>query len=137
MTWGTTQETELGSVTIYGVDFPVAPQDRSAARMRTKGTDLAVADIKVCSNGQETGDGHQYTPSDFALTDDEWRAYLYWPVEIGARAPNLTSALSGAMKDGECHRGWLTFELVPGSRIKTAAYLSDTGKPLLEWADRP
>lgn len=130
---GATQTTDLGKVTVYAVKFPVSPQDDSAARIRTKGTAFAVADIKVCSNGTTNADGYGFGIEDFQLIDTSDSAYTFWNVQIGARSPNLTDSVSGldTPRAGSCKRGWLTFELPPKAKVKTVEYAPNGGTPLV------
>jgi hypothetical protein len=45
---------------------------------------FAVADIKVCSDGNVDSDGYGFDASNFMLTDTEARTYEFWNVQVGA-----------------------------------------------------
>ena len=98
---GDKQTTDLGTATVYAVKFPVRGDSR-AADIRDKGMQFAVADIKVCPNGEVDADGYGFDAANFQLTDTDSRAYEFWNVQVGARSPNLISedALDGS--------GWRT-----------------------------
>ena len=131
---GDTQQTDLGTVTVYKVDFPADnPQNQEIA---TKGTAPAVVDIKVCGNGTATSDGYWFDASSFLLTDAGGRNYSFWNVQVGAREPNLTDALPlEAPKGKVCRRGWLTFELPPEANLVSVDYGPYEGTAL-SWAKR-
>ena len=132
---GDTQQTDLGAVTVYKVEFPASdPENQDIA---TKGTAPAVVDLKACGNGTATSDGYWFDASSFLLTDAGGRNYSYWNVQVGAREPNLTDALPlDAPKGGVCRRGWLTFELPPKAEIVSVDYGPYEGAGL-SWATRP
>ncbi|MFU8873207.1 hypothetical protein [Micromonospora sp. SL4-19] len=130
---GQKQVTELGDITVYSIKFPVQAQNDVATRIRTKGMQFAVADIKVCSNGTVNADGYGFSVSDFQLVDTDSRAYTFWNVQVGARSPNLTDTVSSVdtPRKGACKRGWLTFELPPKTRIESVEYSPYDGTPLV------
>lgn len=129
---GQKQTTDLGDLTVYSVKFPVQAQDDVASRIRTKGMQFAVADIKACSNGTTDGDGYGVSISDFQLVDTDSRTYTFWNVQVGARSPNLVDSLSALAtpRAGACKRGWLTFELPPKTRIVSVEFAPSGGLPL-------
>lgn len=133
---GDKQLSDLGAVTVYAVEFPVEPQDSSATRISTKGMQFAVADIKVCSNGSTTSDGYQYSPDEFVVVDRQDRSYSFWNVQISARNPDLTDSLFDNMKAGMCTRGWITYELPSGTKVRELAYTPYEGAPLVWQAER-
>lgn len=133
---GDKQESALGDLTVYAIKFPVKPQDSTASRIKTAGTQFAIADIKACSNGTVDDDGYGPDASNFFLRDTQDSTYGYWNVQIGARSPNLTDSLVGSdqPRKGSCKRGWLTFEVPPGTRIKAVDYTSSSSS--LTWLAR-
>jgi hypothetical protein len=128
---GDKQTTELGTATVYAVKFPVRADDETARDIADKGTQFAVADIKVCANGEVDEDGYGFDAGNFQLVDTQSRAYEYWNVQVGARSPNLTDSVSGVdtPRKGSCKRGWLTFQLPPKAKIASVEYVS-SGTPL-------
>jgi hypothetical protein len=130
---GQTQQTDLGTATVYAVKFPVTAQDDVATQIRDKGMQFAVADIKVCSNGATNADGYGFDTSDFQLVDVDSRAYEFWNVQVGARSPNLSDTLGFGNENprkGSCKRGWLTFQLPPKTKIASVEYSPYDGTPL-------
>lgn len=136
---GTTQTTDLGEATVYSVKFPVKAQDSTANAIRDKGMQFAVADIKVCANGQVDADGYGFSASNFLLVDVDARTYEFWNVQVGARSPNLTDSVgfgTDTPRKGSCKRGWLTFQLPPNSKIVAAEYSPSGGGTPLTWKVR-
>jgi hypothetical protein len=132
---GRKQETDLGEATVYSVKFPVRAQDSTAMDIRTKGTQFAIVDIKVCANGSVDADGYGFDASSFQLVDTESRSFEFWNVQVGARDPNLTYTVSGVdtPRAGSCVRGWLTFELPPKTKIASVEYRPSGGGTPLTW----
>jgi len=130
---GQSQATDLGTVTVYAVKFPVKAQDSVANDIRDKKLQFAVADIKACSSGAVTADGYGFDTSDFQLVDTDSRAYDFWNVQVSAREPNLSDTLgfgSENPRKGSCKRGWLTFQVPPRTKIASVEYSPSEGTPL-------
>lgn len=128
---GQKQTTDLGTATVYSVKFPVQASG-TAARIRDKGMQFAVADIKVCSNGEVDEDGYAFDAGNFQLVDDQARAYEFWNVQVSARSPNLVDSVSAldTPRKGSCKRGWLTFQLPPKTKVASVDYSTSGGTPL-------
>lgn len=122
---GSSQAGDLGDITVYTVNNPVKPQDSSADRIATDGTEFAVADIKLCA----TATTEEYSPSDWQVKDAEDRAYPFWNVQIGAKDPNLTDTMRN-IAAGDCTRGFLTFEVLDGTTLTEIVYAPFDGAPL-------
>lgn len=136
---GDKQTTDLGTATVYSVKFPVRAADETARAIKDKGTEFAVADIKVCSNGVVDDDGYGFDAGDFQLVDTESQAYEFWNVQVGARSPNLTDTVgfgNDTPRKGSCKRGWLTFELPPKTKVATVEYAPAGGSTPLTWQVR-
>jgi hypothetical protein len=129
---GDKQTTELGTATVYAVKFPVKADDWVARDIKDKGVEFAVADIKVCANGEVDEDGYGFDAGDFQLVDIDSRTYEFWNVQVGARSPNLTDSVgfgTDKPRKGSCKRGWLTFQVPPKTKIASVEYVS-SGSPL-------
>lgn len=59
-------------------------------------------------------------------------------MQIGARSPNLTDAVSGldTPRKGACKRGWLTFQLPPKTKVASVEYAPSGGGTPLTWQVR-
>ncbi len=117
---GSSARTNDGKITIYSVRYPY-PASGSAADIKDPGKDFAVADIKFCPSTSEA----DY--SNFQLVAVSSRTFTFWNVQIGAEDPNLTDSMYN-VTPGSCVRGYLTFEVTHGEKLRKIRYADSSGK---------
>lgn len=117
--FGTSVSTGDGKITIYSLQYPYPPSGE-AADIKDPGDDFAVADIKFCPLSSDA----DY--SNFQLSATDSRTFTFWNVQIGAEEPNLTDSLGDA-SPGACVRGYLTFEVTHGEKLRHIRYVDLNG----------
>lgn len=115
-----------GQVTVYTVQTPVPGGE--AADIQTRGMQFALADIKVCADAP----GSDFTGFDWHLLDVDDRSFGFFNTQVGARPPNFNKI--GSVPIGHCVRGYLTFEVPKGTRLRYITYdAENSGSEPLVW----
>jgi len=120
---GTTQAAAGAAVTVFAVDAPSPDTSGDVFKLKA-GYEFADIDVKVCNVG---GTDVVANPGWWTLQmPDDTQAK--W--DGGGRTPDIGSS---SVSNGQCVRGWVTFEIPAGARPSTIIWTATDFKTTLRW----
>ena len=128
---GETQATPAGNeVTVFAVEHPVTP-DHALSDQPDEDAVLAAVDAQFCAAAGT--DVRAVSEVDFFVLTSDGRQRGRWNEDDYARNPRFP--LSMTVADGECVRGWVTFELEDDEDIALLRWdTNGNGSgPFLDW----